>query len=378
MPAVLIVESGASEREALTERIASAGFSVRACSDVVSARRALEAEAFAVAVVRTSLPDGSCRDVMHYLAKSGRGSRTAVVVLTSDVEAREKTPILRAGVALLIGGPLDAARVAREVASLASVGRPSAAADDSGHVLLVDDSATYAYALINELEKDGHEITLAQSGAEALAFLAVQRVAILVLDVFLPDMNGIELCRRIRAMPQSRTTRILILTGRKNSVVKESAVEAGADDFAVKARDLVSIRERVLALRKGPASERDPSSRQKVAAANALQQPVAAADANPAAADSPTIHIDRVIAASGLSALIGRQAIVKAFARAGVDGPEVSPEDLDRVLPHIERTLRLFLGEDDARDRMKRIEAMKVAAAASRRGGGEGLPQAPP
>jgi DNA-binding response OmpR family regulator len=352
-PTVLLVESGSAERAQLTDALLRAGCLVRACSDLASARRALGTEAFPVAVVRAGLPDGSWLDFMRLLRNPAKGDQTAVVVLTTEVEAREKTAILEAGVQRLIGSPFDAALVARQAASLALVG----VADESGsggrlHLLLVDDSATYAYALINELEKDGYEMTHAQSGAEALAFLTVGRADILVLDVFLPDMNGIELCRRIRSMPQTRAAKIMMLTGRKTSVVKEKAVEAGADDFAVKARELGSIRERVASLRDGV-----PSSRQKPAAAPEPQPKTLAVDAK---ALSDTIDVERVVEASGLSKLVGRQAIRGAFARVGVDGLAVSPQDLEKALPHIERILRLFLGEDNARERLQRIAAMKA------------------
>jgi len=114
-------------------------------------------------------------------------------------------------------------------------------------VLLVDDETDLLMTLSFKLRREGFEIRTAETGQQALerAFQA-PIPALIVLDWMLPDMNGVELCSRLRQDPRTGRVPILMLTARGEENDRVHGLEAGADDYVVKP---YSVRELVLRIR---------------------------------------------------------------------------------------------------------------------------------
>jgi two-component system OmpR family response regulator len=103
--------------------------------------------------------------------------------------------------------------------------------DSSSHVLLVEDDAEIRELLAAFLRRNGLRVSLASDGREMDQLLSVSAVDILILDVMLPDEDGLSLCRRVRAvggMP------IIMLTARGQEVDRIIGLEMGADDYVTK------------------------------------------------------------------------------------------------------------------------------------------------
>ena len=98
-------------------------------------------------------------------------------------------------------------------------------------VLVVEDDATLAAALRYNLERAGYACLLAADGARALELARRERPALVLLDVMLPGIDGIEVCRRIRA---ESTVPIIMLTARVEEVDRVVGLEVGADDYITK------------------------------------------------------------------------------------------------------------------------------------------------
>ena len=98
-------------------------------------------------------------------------------------------------------------------------------------VLVVEDESSIASFVALYLKNAGYEVTTAATGAEALARVAASEVALIILDLMLPDIDGIEVCRRIR---QRSDVPILMLTARDEDVDKIIGLEVGADDYLTK------------------------------------------------------------------------------------------------------------------------------------------------
>lgn len=98
-------------------------------------------------------------------------------------------------------------------------------------VLLVDDDAVLADALRRVLERHGHPTELATSGAAALAVIAAREPDVVLLDMGLPDRDGLGVCREIRE--RSRVP-ILAVTGRGDVAARVQGLRSGADDYLVK------------------------------------------------------------------------------------------------------------------------------------------------
>ncbi len=116
-------------------------------------------------------------------------------------------------------------------------------------VLIVDDDDTNRFMMSRFLEVDGYEVLAASSGAEALTILRETTISLILLDVHMPDMDGLEVCRRIRSDPKNRKIAVVFLTADPPGSGGEIAgLEAGADEYLHRpiSRQVLSLRVRNL------------------------------------------------------------------------------------------------------------------------------------
>jgi two-component system response regulator MprA len=113
-------------------------------------------------------------------------------------------------------------------------------------VLVVDDDSAVRRSLSTALGRDGYEVLAAEGGNAALAHLVAASVDAIVLDVAMPEPNGLEVCRRLRA--RGDRTPILMLTARDLVDDRVAGLDAGADDYLVKPFALAELRARLRAL----------------------------------------------------------------------------------------------------------------------------------
>jgi two-component system response regulator MprA len=113
-------------------------------------------------------------------------------------------------------------------------------------ILVVDDEPAVRDAVDRALRLDGHEVSLAEDGRAALDALAVAPPDALVLDLLMPRVDGLEVCRRLRAAGDR--TPVLVLTARDAIADRVRGLDAGADDYLVKPFALEELLARVRAL----------------------------------------------------------------------------------------------------------------------------------
>src|SRR5436309_2823995 len=116
---------------------------------------------------------------------------------------------------------------------------------DSSTILLVDDEESVQKLLTYPLEREGFRVVQARDGEEALARFAAERVDLVVLDLMLPKLDGLEVCKRLRA---TSTVPIIMLTARDDELDKVVGLELGADDYITKPFSIREFRSRVRAL----------------------------------------------------------------------------------------------------------------------------------
>jgi DNA-binding response OmpR family regulator len=116
---------------------------------------------------------------------------------------------------------------------------------DRPRILLVDDEQPIQTLLSFPLQRDGYEVVAASDGREALARFAEQRFDLVVLDVMLPRMDGLEVCRRLRA--QRERVPIIMLSAKSEEIDKVLGLELGADDYITKPFSVREFRSRVKA-----------------------------------------------------------------------------------------------------------------------------------
>ncbi len=117
--------------------------------------------------------------------------------------------------------------------------------DRAPRILLVDDEQPIQTLLSFPLQRDGYEVVVAADGREALARFEEQPPDLVVLDVMLPRMDGLEVCRRLRA--KGETVPIIMLTAKSEEIDKVLGLELGADDYITKPFSMREFRSRVKA-----------------------------------------------------------------------------------------------------------------------------------
>jgi CheY-like chemotaxis protein len=117
-------------------------------------------------------------------------------------------------------------------------------------LLTIDDSNTYLEYLADQLGREGYQIERASCGKDGLERILREPFDCVLVDLVMPDMNGIEVCRRINEMRPTidNPLAVLMLTGRENKEDLTRALEAGADDFVGKSSDIAVLKGRIRAL----------------------------------------------------------------------------------------------------------------------------------
>ena len=115
-------------------------------------------------------------------------------------------------------------------------------------VLIVDDESSGRETLQSVLEGEGYELEMAENGLEAIEKAKKLLPDVIVLDVMMPGMNGLEVCQRIRSDPQIAEIPIIILTALDDRESLLNALKAGADDFISKPFDRYELRARLLGI----------------------------------------------------------------------------------------------------------------------------------
>jgi len=112
-------------------------------------------------------------------------------------------------------------------------------------ILVVDDEATLRETLAWNLEREGYRVVEAADGREALDRFEAEHPDLVLLDLMLPEVSGVEVCRRMRAVSE---VPILMLTARDSELDKVVGLEVGADDYVTKPFSLRELQARVRAL----------------------------------------------------------------------------------------------------------------------------------
>jgi len=118
------------------------------------------------------------------------------------------------------------------------------------NILIVEDDADIAESLHYNLKREGFRPTLAESGEKGLrlALDEKQTPALIILDLMLPGMSGMELCRRLRREPLTEKTPLIMLTARAAELDKIAGFDVGADDYIVKPFSVKEVIARVRAV----------------------------------------------------------------------------------------------------------------------------------
>ena len=120
--------------------------------------------------------------------------------------------------------------------------------DSCGKILVVDDYAPNANGMRDLLSAAGYSVRVAYNGVEALGLVAEEAPDLVLVDVVMPGMSGVELCRELKTRSSTRLTPVVLITASQDRGHRITGLEAGADDFLGKPVDVQELRTRVRSL----------------------------------------------------------------------------------------------------------------------------------
>jgi DNA-binding response OmpR family regulator len=373
LPHILVVDASRTVRMDLRSALTSAGFNVTVCETKALALRALKEKAFSLLFLDVLLPDGDGIDFVRELRSMPDFASLPIILLSGETDVKHRALGLSMGANEYIGKPYDRSYLVLRASRLINPQKAQLPACGAGgttvldkRILVVDDSATYRETLSQMVRRDGCEAILASSGEEALALLAIEQVDCVIMDLMMPGIGGMETAQRIKRIPTLAHIPIIIMTGLDDPQIRAQGLAIGVDRFLLKSPELPLLMARLRSLFRKQASScaRPPSP---AAREGRLFAPApaahAGADAGSSGQGTSSLAIqgalfERVIAASGLSRLIGSNTLSRACRRAGVEPRTMSPADLSRALPAIEEALRTFLDEEEYRRGVAAIAAL--------------------
>jgi two-component system NtrC family sensor kinase len=257
VPHILIVEDSPTQAERLRQALEQQGWTVTWAASVEPAWAEMCLHRPDLMIVDFHLPgmlgDEFCRRVRMNVDARG----IPILMLTAEEAPVSETLGLEAGADDYLSKSVDPDILLIRVRSLL---RKSAVARSfpnnanltlrNSRLLTIDDSATYRAYLSEELRLDDFEVQEASGGVEALERLNSQTFDCVLVDLIMPEMDGIEVCRRISELRRARQlpTMVLMLTARENKEDMTRGLEAGADDFVGKSSDIEVLKARLRTL----------------------------------------------------------------------------------------------------------------------------------
>jgi DNA-binding response OmpR family regulator len=137
---------------------------------------------------------------------------------------------------------------------------------NKGKLLVVDDTPQNVKLLADLLEYQGYQVIRASNGTEALEAMEKERPDLVLLDVMMPDIDGYQVCQRIRENPATRLTPVVMVTALDAKNERVAGIEVGADDFLSKPVNTAELLARVRSLLRitlGTSSPSEPDSEQR-------------------------------------------------------------------------------------------------------------------
>ena len=178
------------------------------------------------------LPTESGWEVLEQL-KTNEQTREIPVVIVSVLDEPQRA--LKAGAGAFVVKPAQRERLYVAIAEALAAAHPAkTAARGAPQILLAEDNETNIVSITDYLEAKGFDVRVARDGVEALEALRAERPDLVLMDMQMPRMDGMEAMQRIRADAALRDLPIIALTALAMTGDKERILEAGADEYASK------------------------------------------------------------------------------------------------------------------------------------------------
>jgi DNA-binding response OmpR family regulator len=256
---VLIVDDSLTVRMDLADAFEQNGFEVTACADAATAQQALGHRSFDLVVLDVSLSDGDGVELLREIRSAPRSAAVPTILLSNEAEVRDRMRGLTTGADAYVAKPYEPADLIARARALVERGAAGQATAPP-RILIIDDSATFREELKQALLSAGYGVIAAAGGGEGLSLIASERPDAAVIDGQLPDLDGAEVVRRLKADAELRHIPSVLLTASEGREDEIEGLESGADAYVRKGEGLEVILARVAALlRSGSTAELSPA-----------------------------------------------------------------------------------------------------------------------
>jgi len=245
---VLIVDDSLTVRMNLMEILEAADLPATACANLADARAALAQAQFSLVILDVLLPDGDGIELLEEIRGAPSGSGTAVMLLSSEAEIRDRIRGLTRGADDYVGKPYEPGYVVTRARELVRRHAAPPSASTRETILLIDASVTFREALKAVLESADYDVILAGTGEEGLRIASDRRPSAVIVDGVLPGIDGAAVIRRIRFDAALRRLPCLLLTASEEGGAEVRALDAGADAFVRKEEDVTVVLARLNAM----------------------------------------------------------------------------------------------------------------------------------
>jgi CheY-like chemotaxis protein/signal transduction histidine kinase/HAMP domain-containing protein len=252
---LLVVEDDVRERESIVELVGGEGVVTKAVGTGHEALAALEVEDYHCMVLDLGLPDMKGIDLLTHIKQREQPDSLPVIVYTGrDLGAKEETELRKFVEAIIVKDVRSPERLLYETslylhrndATLSEVQRRvldelerTVPALASSKILVVDDDVRNIFAITSALERHGANVVFAENGRDGLELLEkTPNVRAVLMDIMMPEMDGYEVIRRIRAEPRYRGLPVIAVTAKAMQTDREKCIEAGATDYIAKPVDV--------------------------------------------------------------------------------------------------------------------------------------------
>jgi len=255
---LLIVDDAADNRAALSLRFAKRGFEVVEADCGAEALRLVQEQTFDVMLLDQTMPDTNGTDVLRQIREKFSASALPVIMLTPGRRAEDVVEAMKIGANDYVMTPVDfsvaLARVNNQVARRRAelqLHRADGSAKPEEHdlpavkLLIVDDIADNRAVLSRRFAKRGFVVVEADCGAEALRLVQQQTFDVVLLDVMMPDMDGLDVLRQLRKKFSPSLLPVVMVTAKTQSEDIVEALKNGANDYVTKPVDLSIVLARV-------------------------------------------------------------------------------------------------------------------------------------
>jgi DNA-binding response OmpR family regulator len=235
-PVVLIVDDSLTVRMDLAHAFEADGFTPTMAATAAEARAAVDRQLVDVIVLDVMLPDGDGVSLLAELRARPALAGVVILMLSTEAEVGDRVRGIRGGADEYIGKPYDNRYVIAKTRELLR-GR-QAPRSDSATILLVDAGPGQ---LTEVLRAEGYSLLTARTGEEGLRVAADHRPEAIIVDAFLPDVDGPTVIRRLRLDAALRDVPCLMLTAADDQAAEPMALDAGADAFIRKGDTVVLL-----------------------------------------------------------------------------------------------------------------------------------------